>query len=101
MIGTCATVVLRARDDAGSPYSLVSKESVAAVGDQPVDLLSPEAFAGAVSAAQRAVELVGDLDTLARIKTEHFGDRSPLALARQALATLPKDQRADAGKRVN
>jgi phenylalanyl-tRNA synthetase alpha chain len=70
------------------------------VGDQPVDL-SPEALAKAVNAAQQAIVLADNLDALARIKTEHLGDRSPLALARQALGTLPKDERADAGKRVN
>ena len=41
------------------------------------------------------------LDELARAKTEHLGDRSPIALARQALGSLPKADRADAGKRVN
>lgn len=70
------------------------------MGDQPVDL-SPEALARAVSAAREAFSRAGDLDTLARVKTEHLGDRSPLALARQALAGVPKDERADAGKRVN
>ena len=55
----------------------------------------------AVSAARGAFDLAGSLDDLARAKTEHLGDRSPLALARQALATLPKNDRADAGKRVN
>jgi phenylalanyl-tRNA synthetase alpha chain len=70
------------------------------VGDQPVDL-SPEALTEAVTAAQQAIALAGDLDALARVKTEHLGDRSPLALARQALGSVPKDERADAGKRVN
>lgn len=70
------------------------------MGDQPVDL-SPEALARAVSAAREAFLRPGDLDTLARVKTEHLGDRSPLALARQALGGVPKDERADAGKRVN
>jgi len=70
------------------------------VGDQPVDL-SSEALDKAVSDAREAIALADDLDTLARIKTEQLGDRSPLALARQALGTVPKDQRADAGKRVN
>ncbi|SPM36945.1 Phenylalanyl-tRNA synthetase alpha subunit, partial [Mycobacterium rhizamassiliense] len=70
------------------------------VGDQPVDL-SPEALAEAVNAARQAISRADELDTLARIKTEYLGDRAPLALARQALATLPKEQRADAGKRVN
>jgi phenylalanyl-tRNA synthetase alpha chain len=70
------------------------------VGDQPVDL-SPEALTKAVNAARQAIAHAGDLDALARVKTEHLGDRSPLALARQALGTVQKDERADAGKRVN
>ncbi|CAM4065624.1 Phenylalanine--tRNA ligase alpha subunit [Mycobacterium basiliense] len=70
------------------------------MGDQPVDL-SPEGLAKAVNAAQQAFALADSLEALARSKTEHLGDRSPLALARQALGTLPKPERADAGKRVN
>lgn len=70
------------------------------MGEQPVDL-SPEALTEAVNAARQAFTRAGDLDVLARAKTEHLGDRSPLALARQALGSVPKDQRADAGKRVN
>ena len=70
------------------------------MGEQLVDL-SPEALAKAVTAARQAFALAEDLDTLARVKTEHLGDRSPLALARQALGSVPKDERADAGKRVN
>ena len=70
------------------------------MGDQPVDL-SPEGLAKAVSAARQAFALADDLDTLARVKTEHLGDRSPLALARQALGSVAKDERADVGKRVN
>ncbi|MUL85918.1 MULTISPECIES: phenylalanine--tRNA ligase subunit alpha [unclassified Mycolicibacterium] len=68
--------------------------------EQPGDL-SEEALTKAVSAARHAFELAGDLDALARAKTEHLGDRAPIALARQALASLPKADRADAGKRVN
>ncbi|HET7074443.1 MAG TPA: phenylalanine--tRNA ligase subunit alpha [Mycobacterium sp.] len=70
------------------------------MGDQPVDL-SPAALATAVAAARQAMAVADDLDVLARVKTEHLGDRSPLALARQALGGVPKDERADAGKRVN
>lgn len=70
------------------------------MADQPVDL-SPAALARAVSAAREAFTRAGDLDALARVKTEHLGDRSPLALARQALGGVPKDERANAGKRVN
>jgi phenylalanyl-tRNA synthetase alpha chain len=70
------------------------------VGDQPVDL-SPEALAEAVDAARQAIGLAENLDALALIKTEHLGDRSPVALARQALGTLAKEERPAAGKRVN
>ena len=71
------------------------------MGEQPVDLLSQDALTTAVDAARRAFESCADLDALARAKTDHLGDRAPLALARQALATLPAAERADAGKRVN
>jgi phenylalanyl-tRNA synthetase alpha chain len=70
------------------------------VADQPIDL-SEDALAKAVSAARHAFAFAGDLDALARAKTEHLGDRSPLATARQALGALPKTDRADAGRRVN
>ena len=70
------------------------------MADQPIDL-SEEALTKAVSAARHAFDLAADLDALARAKTEHLGDRSPIALARQALGSLPKADRADAGKRVN
>lgn len=70
------------------------------MGDQPVDL-SSEALAAAVDAARQAIGLAETLDALALIKTEHLGDRSPVALARQALGTLPKEERSEAGKRVN
>lgn len=70
------------------------------MGDQPVDL-SQEALARAVEAAQRAIAAADSLDALSHTKTEYLGDRSPLALARQALGSLPKEERADAGRRVN
>ena len=70
------------------------------VAEQPVDL-SDTALDEAVRAAVRAFEQSSDLDALARAKTEHLGDRSPVALARQALGSIPKAERADAGKRVN
>jgi len=73
------------------------------VGEELADLssLSEEALTKGVSAAADAFDRSGSLEDLARAKTEHLGDRSPLALARQSLATLAKDQRAEAGKRVN
>jgi len=71
------------------------------VAEETPDLLSEQALDAAVAAARRAFGEAPDLDALARAKTDHLGDRAPIALARQALAGLPKDQRADAGKRVN
>ncbi|BBY83786.1 phenylalanine--tRNA ligase subunit alpha [Mycolicibacterium pulveris] len=70
------------------------------MADQPIDL-SEEALTGVVGAALRAFEQAADLEALAHAKTEHLGDRSPIALARQSLGKLPKTDRADAGKRVN
>lgn len=55
----------------------------------------------AVLAAKRDIADAGTLDELARVKTKHLGDRSPLALARQSLGSLPKEQRAEAGRAVN
>ncbi|MBJ7338983.1 phenylalanine--tRNA ligase subunit alpha [Mycolicibacterium sp.] len=63
--------------------------------------MSQEALTTAVGAAREAFEQAGDLDALARAKTEHLGDKSPIALARQALGALAKTDRADAGRRVN
>src|SRR5437660_12900747 len=97
MIGSC---VSRCAAFATCPHP--DKES-RRVGDQPPSLeaLSPEALTAAVDAARHALAAAADLDALAGAKTEHLGDRSTVALARQALAGVPKAERADAGKRVN
>ena len=63
--------------------------------------LSAGALSLAVDAARDAFAAAANLDDLARAKTDHLGDRAPLALARQTLGTLDKSERADAGKRVN
>ncbi|MGU3294827.1 phenylalanine--tRNA ligase subunit alpha [Williamsia sp. M5A3_1d] len=55
----------------------------------------------AADAAVAAFAAAGDLTQLAQAKTDHLGDRSTIALARRALGDLPKNERADAGKRVN
>lgn len=70
------------------------------MGDHP-DGMSQDALTTAVDAARAAFASAIDLDALAHAKTDHLGDRSSVALARQALAGLPKNERADAGKRVN
>ena len=67
--------------------------------DQPG--LSEEALTAAVSAAKHAFEAASDLDALAKAKTEHLGDKSAIALARQALGALPKEARAESGRLVN
>jgi phenylalanyl-tRNA synthetase alpha chain len=71
------------------------------VAEPSADLLSQAALTDAVAAARAAFAAAADLDGLTRTKTEHLGDRAPLALARQAMGTLPQEDRADAGKRVN
>ncbi len=59
------------------------------------------ALDSAADAALAAFAAAGDLTELAAAKTEHLGDRSPVALARRALGDLPKSDRAEAGKAVN
>ncbi|MGW0035900.1 phenylalanine--tRNA ligase subunit alpha [Gordonia sp. NPDC003376] len=70
-------------------------------GSQDLRFPEPQELDAAAQAAVEAFESAGDLDALAAVKTEHLGDRSPIALARRALGALPKDQRSAAGKLVN
>ncbi|WP_019815414.1 phenylalanine--tRNA ligase subunit alpha [Saccharomonospora saliphila] len=65
------------------------------------DRLAPESIAAAVERAKEAFAAAGDLDELAAVKPAHVGDQSPLSLARRAIGALPKQDKADAGKRVN
>jgi phenylalanyl-tRNA synthetase alpha chain len=51
-------------------------------------------------AALAAVTSAADLDALKRARTEHVGDRSPLALANREIGALPPQARKEAGKRV-
>lgn len=62
---------------------------------------SERALTSAVDAARAAFDGAGDLDALAQAKVDHLGEKSPLALARQSLGALPKEQRAETGKLVN
>ena len=61
----------------------------------------PAELDAAASAAIEAFAAVADLDSLAEAKTAHLGDKSPIALARRALGSIPKEQRSAAGKLVN
>jgi phenylalanyl-tRNA synthetase alpha chain len=63
--------------------------------------LAPEQLDTAVESALAALADAGDLPALAAARTAVLGDRSPVALARRALGSLPGPDRADAGKRVN
>jgi phenylalanyl-tRNA synthetase alpha chain len=102
MIGFCAAGRVAGPQNV-LHQEFTEKESVAALGAQSpsAEALSPEALTAAVDAARKAFAAAADLEALARAKTEHLGDRSPVALARQALATAPKAERADAGRLVN
>jgi phenylalanyl-tRNA synthetase alpha chain len=51
-------------------------------------------------AALSAIEGAGDLDALKRVRIEHTGERSPLALANREIGALPPQARKEAGIRV-
>ncbi|MBY8861553.1 phenylalanine--tRNA ligase subunit alpha [Nocardia sp. CA2R105] len=63
--------------------------------------LSEESLSAAAEAAEKAFAAAADLDALAAAKTEHMSGKSPISLAQRSLGTLPKQDKADAGKRVN
>lgn len=65
------------------------------------EALSPDALKGYVADAQTGFAAAADLKTLAEGKNRHLGDRSPLALARREIGTLPPAAKADSGKRLN
>jgi phenylalanyl-tRNA synthetase alpha chain len=51
-------------------------------------------------AALAAIAAARSLDDLKRVRTEHAGDRSPLALANREIGALPPQARKEAGMRV-
>jgi phenylalanyl-tRNA synthetase alpha chain len=51
-------------------------------------------------AALEAIAAATDLDDLKRVRSEHTGDRSPLALANREIGALPPQARKDAGMRI-
>jgi phenylalanyl-tRNA synthetase alpha chain len=50
--------------------------------------------------ALAAIAGATDLDALKQVRSEHAGDRSPLALANREIGALPPQARKDAGQRV-
>ncbi|MFI5782287.1 phenylalanine--tRNA ligase subunit alpha [Nocardia sp. NPDC051570] len=65
------------------------------------EALSEESLSAAAEAAEKAFAAAPDLDALATAKTEYMGGKSPISLAQRSLGSLPKDEKAEAGKRVN
>jgi phenylalanyl-tRNA synthetase alpha chain len=51
-------------------------------------------------AALAAISAAADLEDLKRVRLEHAGDRSPLALANREIGALPPQARKEAGMRV-
>ncbi|GAA5116218.1 phenylalanine--tRNA ligase subunit alpha [Haloechinothrix salitolerans] len=64
-------------------------------------VLTQEALSAAVDEAKAAFADAADLDQLAAVKPAHLGDQAPVLVARRQIGSLPKDEKADAGKRVN
>src|SRR5699024_4283540 len=63
--------------------------------------IDEESLARYSADAEAAFAAAADLEALAAAKTAHLGDRSPIALGRRTLGSLPKEQKASAGKAVN
>jgi phenylalanyl-tRNA synthetase alpha chain len=66
-----------------------------------VAALQPDQLSAAVTAGADAFATAADLEELGTAHTAHLGPRSPVALARRELGSLPPQARADAGRRVN
>ncbi len=67
-------------------------------GPNPLDPSNLERASEEALAAFTAADTLG---ALATARTDHLGDRSPVALARRAIGSLPGPEKAAAGKRVN
>jgi phenylalanyl-tRNA synthetase alpha chain len=68
----------------------------------PVEVtpLKPDEVEAMRQAALAAVAQAADLEALKRVRIEHIGDRSPLALANREIRALPPQARKEAGQRV-
>jgi len=71
--------------------------SSGAAGPDPT---SPQEVARALDEALGAVAAAGTLDELRAARIAHDGDRAPLAVASAQIGELPREDRADAGRRV-
>src|SRR5580692_8938389 len=71
--------------------------------DQPEEAtarVAPGEVARALDEALAAVVAAGTLDELKAARIAHEGDRAPLTLASAEIGTLPREDRAEAGRRV-
>jgi phenylalanyl-tRNA synthetase alpha chain len=75
----------------------VSTDAARASGGAPSPL-DEAALDAAVASALAAVAAAADLDALKLVRTEHTGDRSPLALANRGIGGLAPADKAVAGK---
>jgi len=62
--------------------------------------LDQKKIAEDLAQALRAIESASDLDVLKQVKIDYVGDKSALAKANQALATVDQSLRAQFGKLV-
>jgi phenylalanyl-tRNA synthetase alpha chain len=68
----------------------------------PVEVaaVSPAELEAARDAALAAIAAATDLEQLKAVRSDHAGDRSPLALANREIGALPPQARKEAGQRV-
>jgi phenylalanyl-tRNA synthetase alpha chain len=71
-----------------------------AAGTDAAARVSPGEVARALDEALAAVAAAGTLDELKAARIAHEGDRAPLTLASAEIGTLPREDRAEAGRRV-
>src|SRR6185436_2608194 len=74
------------------PNSEYDPVQVTPLDEEHVNAMREEALA--------AIAAATDLETLKRVRLEHAGDSSPLALANREIGALPPAARKDAGQRV-
>jgi phenylalanyl-tRNA synthetase alpha chain len=74
------------------PNSEYDPVQVTPLDEEHVSAMREEALA--------AIAAATDLEALKRARSEHAGDRSPLALANREIGALPPQARKDAGRRV-
>ena len=71
------------------------------MSDQPEIELTEAALEEAADKAIAAFDAAATSEELADARREHLGEASFIAKARQAIGTLPKNERKDAGRFVN